>query len=263
MATRPPPAARSASCNALTSSRWAASAPRIASGSTVTRSLAPFPRRITISPRPKIDILDPESHRLVEPEAGAVEQGAEQTVGARELVQHRADLGAAQHHRKAGRGPGAKDGAEFPERAAEDLAIEKEQRAQRLALGGGRHPVGGGELGEKAGHVDLAQLAGVAEAVEPDVAANPGHICCLGSGTVVGGAQGLAKAHHEFGRCGRERWASEHMTDIAEEGREGKGEKARAAAPYRPRPNPAGARARPTAPVSAASASRYGITRKS
>src|ERR1051326_2949528 len=207
---------------------------------------------------PEIDVLDPQGDRLVEPEAGAVQQGAEETVDPRQLLEHHLHLGAAEHDGQAGARPRPDNRAEVAERPTEHLPIEEEQRAQRLALGGGRHSALGGEAGEERRDVDLAQFAGVAEPVKPDVAPGPGYICRLGSGTVVRGTKRLAEAHHELGRGDGVWGGCEHKTDIAENGRRGEGEKTR---PYLP--NPAGARARPTAPASAASASRYGITRNS
>src|ERR1043166_8009936 len=191
--------------------------------------LAPLPApKEDLSP-PEIDVLHPQGHRLMEPEAGAIEQGAKEMVEPRELVEYHLHLGAAQHDRQPRRSSGAEDRTEIAEWATKHIPVEKEKRAQGLPLGRGRHPLIGGEVGEEGGDVHLGELTGMAEAVKPNEATRPGHIGCLGSGTLVGGAKRWAKAPRELGRRGGGCGANGHMTDIAEEERKGKSGKTRAA----------------------------------
>lgn len=59
---------------------------------------------------------------------------------------------------------------------AEHLAVEKQQRAQRLVLGGSRHLAVDGERGEEARELGRSHLGGVTLAVEQDVATDPGDV---------------------------------------------------------------------------------------
>jgi hypothetical protein len=75
---------------------------------------------------------------------------------------------------------------------AEHLAIEKEQSAQSLVLGGGRHFVVNGKRGQERCDLGGAQLSRVALTVEEDVPLDPVDVRLLGATTVVPRADGQA-----------------------------------------------------------------------
>ncbi len=54
-----------------------------------------------------------------------------------------------------------------------DVAVEEQERAQRLVLGRGSHPTLDGQGTEKVSDFGRAHLGGMALAVEEDVAADP------------------------------------------------------------------------------------------
>jgi hypothetical protein len=76
---------------------------------------------------------------------------------------------------------GANDVVEPRKLDAEHLAVEKQQGAQGLVLGGGRDLVVNGERRQERGDLGGAQLGGVALAVEEDVALDPVDVRLLGS----------------------------------------------------------------------------------
>ena len=75
---------------------------------------------------------------------------------------------------------------------AEHLAIEEEQGAQGLVLGGGSDFVVNGERGQEGGDLGGAHLSRVALAMEEDVTRDPLDVRLLGASAVLPGADGLA-----------------------------------------------------------------------
>jgi hypothetical protein len=82
---------------------------------------------------------------------------------------------------------------------AEHLAVEKEQGAQGLVLGGGGDFPLNGERGQEGGDLCGTHLGGVALAVEEDVALDPVDVRLLGAPAVLAGLDGLADAIEEAG----------------------------------------------------------------
>jgi len=64
----------------------------------------------------------------------------------------------------------------------QDVAVEEQERAQRLVLGRGGYPTFDGQGAEKACDFRRAHLGGMALAVEEDVAADPPDVGLLGAG---------------------------------------------------------------------------------
>src|SRR5262245_4271291 len=101
------------------------------------------------------------------------------------MLKDRAHLVAREHHGEAGRPAGTHDVIEPGQLDSEHLAIEEQERAQRLILGGSRHAALDGERAEEARHLWSAELGGMALAVKEDVAPDPGDAGFLGAATVM------------------------------------------------------------------------------
>jgi len=82
---------------------------------------------------------------------------------------------------------------------AEHFAIEEEQGAQGLVLGGGRDLVVDGERCQEGADFGGAHLGGVALAVKEDVTLNPMDVRLLGAPAIVAGADGIAHAVEKSG----------------------------------------------------------------
>jgi hypothetical protein len=93
--------------------------------------------------------------------------------GPLEVRQNLRDLGAAEDGGQAARLAGADDLVEPNEFGLEDVAVEKEDRGQRLTLSGNGDAAFLGKMGEEAVEVVAVEVARVA-AVELDVAAPSG-----------------------------------------------------------------------------------------
>ena len=91
----------------------------------------------------------------------------------RQPRQERAHLGTTQHHRQPLRGACARQPLEPRQLDVEHLAVEEQQRLQRLVLCGGAHPALDGEIREKALHLGGCELAGMAAIVKSDITPHP------------------------------------------------------------------------------------------
>ena len=87
----------------------------------------------------------------------------------------------------------------------EDLAVEKEERAEGLVLRRCRDLPIDGQRRQKVRELRRSHLGRMALAVEEDVAADPGDIRLLGATAIVPDADGLADAVEQarLGRVGR------------------------------------------------------------
>jgi hypothetical protein len=76
----------------------------------------------------------------------------------------------------------------------QDVAVEKQQRAQRLVLRRRRHPSFDGERAEKLRDLRRPHFDGMALAVKQDVSADPRDVGLLGAAAPVAQPVGLAHA---------------------------------------------------------------------
>lgn len=84
------------------------------------------------------------------------------------------------------------DGLDFQiERLVQDVAIEKEQGAERLVLRGGSNILIDGEIGQEGLHLGRPHLLGMALVVEEDEAPDPVGIGLAGARRVVHQADGV------------------------------------------------------------------------
>ena len=154
----------------------------------------------------EVNILDAQTQTFHEAQAAAVE-----------YLGHK--LGNAGHFVDDGHGflVGEDDGQGFGFLGAddvggegkvyfEDVAIEEDDGAECLILGGGGKLFLGGEVGDEGLDFFCAHIFGMAFVVEEDIAFDPIHICFFGAGGVVFGADGIADLFEEFfalrGGCG-------------------------------------------------------------
>jgi hypothetical protein len=92
------------------------------------------------------------------------------------------------------RPPGPNDLVEPWQVLFEHVAVQEEQGAQSLVLGGGGDIRLDSQRAEERGDLEGPHLGGMALAVEQDVAANPRDVSLFGAATVMSGPDGLAHA---------------------------------------------------------------------
>jgi hypothetical protein len=142
----------------------------------------------------EVDVLHAQTTAFQQAQPGAVEQNRHEPRHAVEPLEDGADLVARQHDGQMLGPLGPDDVVEPREVDAEHLAIQKEQGAQGLVLGGGGDLALHGEGRQERGDFGGAHLGRVALAVEEDVALDPVDVRLLGAAAVVADADGLAHA---------------------------------------------------------------------
>ncbi len=111
-----------------------------------------------------------------------------------EPLEYGADLLAGQHDGQEPGPLGPNDIVEPRQIDAEHLAIEEQQGAQGLVLGGGCHFVVNGERCQERGDVGRSHLSRVALVVEEDVSLDPVDVGLLRAAAVVSGADSIPHA---------------------------------------------------------------------
>lgn len=96
-----------------------------------------------------IDVLNAQSSRFHDSQSSAIKQFAEQAMRTPERSEKPHDLAAREHNGHTHGRLGADDVVEPGKIAGEHLAIQKQQRALRLVLGGCGDVAFGGEMGQK------------------------------------------------------------------------------------------------------------------
>jgi hypothetical protein len=152
--------------------------------------------------RGEVDVLHAQAAALQQAKSRAVQQERHEPWHAVEPLQDGANLVPRQHDGEV-QGPlGANDVVEPRKLDSEHLAVEEEQGAQSLVLGGGRDLAVNGERRQERGDFGGAHLSRVALAVEEDVPLDPVDVRLLGAAAVVAGADGFAHAVEEPGLRG-------------------------------------------------------------
>jgi hypothetical protein len=147
----------------------------------------------------EVHVAHAQAQTLVQAQAGPVEQRGRQAARSVQVLEHGAHLVAREHHRQAPRGARPHHLVQALELAAQQHAVEEEQRAQRLVLRRGAHVPGLRQVREERHHLGCAHLVGMALAVEQDEAARPGHVRVLGADAVVARAQGEPELVEQLG----------------------------------------------------------------
>ena len=140
----------------------------------------------------EVGVLDAEPAPLEHAEAGAVEQAGHEARYAVELLEHGADLVAAEDDGQPLGALGTHDAVEPGKVDLQHVAVQEQEGAQGLVLGRGRDVAAHGQRGEEAGDLWGAHLGRVALAVEEDVALDPRDVGVFGPAAIGAGAQGGA-----------------------------------------------------------------------
>ncbi len=151
----------------------------------------------------EVEILDPQAEAFHQAQPAAVEQAGHELVGAGEAAQDLLDFLAGEDRGERFGAMGADELGGEVEFEVEDRAVEEEQGAERLVLGGGRDVVVDGEGGEKRFDVVGGEVGGVALVVEEDEAADPVQVGGFGARGVVAQAEGGAGVVEHFLGHGR------------------------------------------------------------
>ena len=141
----------------------------------------------------QVEVQHAEAQALGEPQAGAVEERRDQpalAVVAVELVEDGADLLPAQDDRQAGLLAGADQLVELAHLAVQHVAVEEEERAERLGLRRGADVLVDGQVRDEGVDLGLRHVGRVAEPVEADVPPHPQAVGLLGAAAVVARPQG-------------------------------------------------------------------------
>jgi hypothetical protein len=155
--------------------------------------------------RGEVHVFDPEVRAFQQSEARAVEQDRHQPRRAVEVLNDGTDFVPRQHDGKPLRRLGPHDAIEPRQFLLQNVAIEKQQGAQRLVLRGRGHvPVDGGRA-EELSQFRGAHFCRVAFAVEQDVSADPCDVGSLRPSASVASSQSGADAFEEPGLTRRGR----------------------------------------------------------
>lgn len=133
----------------------------------------------------EIDVLDAQAAALEQSQPGAIHQIRHESRGPVQAPEDGADFLARQHDGETFGSARPHDPVEPWHVELEDLAIQEEQRAERLILGGRGNPAVHRERRQKAGDLGGAHFSGMTTAVKDDVASDPRHVRRFGVATVV------------------------------------------------------------------------------
>jgi hypothetical protein len=141
----------------------------------------------------EIQIFDSQAHALGEAQPAAVEPFGHELVGPGHAVEHLVHLALGEHDGQAFR-PFSAHGLQVElERLCEDVAVQEEQGAEGLVLGGGGAVLVTGEVGKEGFDFYLTHMARVPFAVEEDEASHPVQVLAFGAQRVMFAAQGVAR----------------------------------------------------------------------
>ena len=138
----------------------------------------------------EVQIFNAEADTFHQAQAGAVQDLRHEFVCASELVEDADGLCAGEDGGQSFGtfGAGEEDGFNF---LMEDFAVEKEDGAEGLVLGGGGDVPFGGEVDDVGADLVGAHLGGMFFMMEKDEAAHPVEVGFLGAVGIVFGAQGI------------------------------------------------------------------------
>jgi hypothetical protein len=142
----------------------------------------------------KVDISDPEPQRFQEPQPRSVQQSRNEDRRRLQLSEHPLRLVSREHDRKPARPFRTNHMLQVGERLLQDVTVQKDQRVQRLVLGGCRDLLPCRQVSEKVLDLLGAHLFRVAETVKPDEAHDPADVGLFSSATVVANTDGFADA---------------------------------------------------------------------
>jgi hypothetical protein len=158
----------------------------------------------------EVDVLDPQAEALHEAEAAPIEELGHELIGGGEAADHLACLVLGEDGGEvvgASCADGLGGGLEI---AVEDIAIQEEQGAEGLVLGGSGDVLVGGEVREEGFDLGRVHILRVPLVVEQDEAPDPVKVGLLGAQGIVLASEGLldlAEERRGLGVHGRPFWA--------------------------------------------------------
>ncbi len=150
----------------------------------------------------EVDVLDPKLQHLHQPETAGVDERGGEGGRAAHAFEDRRDFRWREDHGDALGQLGSGCPLQAFQFAAEDGAIEEQDGAESLILGGRRDAKARGQGFEESRDLGLGHGVGVAPAVENDKAADPEDVGLLGARRVVTGTDGLAHSIQQAGLGG-------------------------------------------------------------
>lgn len=147
----------------------------------------------------EVDVLHAQREGLLEAQAGAVEELAEEAEGRREPVEQGEDVAAREDVGEVGGALGAFEALERGQLHLEHLAVEEDQGAERLVLRRSRGVTPDREVVEEGRDLGGAHLARVTTLVKADEVAHPAEVRLVGAQRIVesaeGGRDGFEEGH--------------------------------------------------------------------
>jgi hypothetical protein len=128
----------------------------------------------------QVNVLDAKRHAFAKPHASAVKQGSDQPLDAAHPFQHPTDFRARENHRQPLRPLGTDHRRQPRQVDLEHVAIEEQDRCQRLVLRRRGNLAGYSERGQKLLDFRRSHRSRMTAVVEPDEATNPVQVCLLG-----------------------------------------------------------------------------------
>jgi hypothetical protein len=137
-------------------------------------------------------VLDPDGEALEEAKAAAIEDLADEPERGLQVVEEGKDLAPREDGGEVMRAASTSEADELGHLQAKDAAIEEDERAKGLVLGGRGDATLHGEVVEERGGLDGSHVPGVASTVEHDKGADPLEVRLLRARRVMKAADGRA-----------------------------------------------------------------------
>ena len=168
----------------------------------MARSLPPLPRADDEFAAGQVEVEDTEAQALREPQARAVEERRDQpalAVAASSSWRTARTSSLLSTTGSRGCFAGADELVELADLAVQHVAVEEEERAERLGLRRGADVLGDGQVRDEGVDLGLRHVGRVAEPVEADVPPHPEAVGLLGAAAVVARPQGALQLVDELG----------------------------------------------------------------
>lgn len=146
----------------------------------------------------KIQILNPQTQTLHQPQPNAVHQAGHEPFVAIQVSQHGFDLAARHDHRKTAGLAGSDDFSEVSDLTSQNVPVQKQDGAEGLRLCRGTDMLFDGQMRQELVDLLLAHFCRMAFSVEEDESPDPGHIGLFRSSAVVPRAQSISHSFQEI-----------------------------------------------------------------
>jgi hypothetical protein len=150
----------------------------------------------------EIHVLGAQAAALEHAQPRSIEEAGHESGHTLEALQEHSGFVASQHHGQAWRALGAYDVVEPGKIDLQNFAIEEQECAQRLVLGGSGHAAPHSEIGQEGRDLGAPHVGRMALVVEEDVALDPRHVGFFRPGAGVTEPQGLSDSIEQAGLRG-------------------------------------------------------------